>query len=80
MPAMPAACIVEMNPQTIALAAMRAMTFARLGASALSTPIWMPSEPRFANPQSAYDAIVNARSESGSGPFEMFWRSRYATN
>ena len=54
-----------MNPQTIADAAMRAMVRARDGASAESTPIWMPSEPRFANPQSAYDAIVYPRCESG---------------
>ena len=66
MPAMPAAWRVEMKPQTMADAAMRAMMRAREGASAESTPIWMPSEPRFANPQSAYDAIVYARAESGS--------------
>ena len=63
---MPAVCIVEMKPQIMAEPAMRAMIFARDGASAESTPIWMPSEPRFANPQSAYDAIVYARAESGS--------------
>ena len=53
MPAMPAACSVETKPHTIAEPAMRAMTRARDGASAESTPIWMPSEPRFANPQRA---------------------------
>lgn len=47
------ACTVEMNPQHIVDAPMRASAFAWLGASALSTPIWIPSEPRFANPHSA---------------------------
>ena len=68
MPAIPAACIVEMNPQIIADSAMRAMTFARLGASALSTPMLIPSEPRLANPQSAYDVMVYARGVSGFEP------------
>ena len=39
-----------MKPQSIAEGAMRAMTLAWDGASALSTPIWMPSEERFAKP------------------------------
>ena len=47
-----------MKPQIIAESAMRAMIFARDGARADSTPIWIPSEPRLANPHSAYDAIV----------------------
>lgn len=40
----------EMKPQIIAEGAIRAMTFAWDGASALSTPIWIPSEDRFAKP------------------------------
>lgn len=64
--AMPAVWSVEMNPQNIADTAIRAMILPRDGASAPSTPIWIPSEPRFAKPHSAYDAIVKARSVSGS--------------
>jgi hypothetical protein len=37
-----------------------------VGAKAPSTPIWIPSEPRFANPQREYDAIVKARGDRGS--------------
>jgi len=40
------------------------------GAKALSTPICIPSDPRFANPQREYDAIVKARCDSG---FELAW-------
>ena len=59
----------EMNPQIMADVAMRAMILARDGASAPSTPIWMPSEPRFAKPARAYDAMVKPRSESGLSDF-----------
>ncbi len=43
----------EIYPQIMAEVAIRAMILAREGARALKTPIWMPNEPRFANPQSA---------------------------
>ena len=69
-----------MKPQIIAESAMRAMIFARDGASADSTPIWIPSEPRFANPQIAYDAIVYERSESGFALAVISRSSVYATN
>ena len=62
---MPAVWSVEKKPQIMADMALRAMILLRVGASAVSTPIWMPSEDRFAKPQSAYDVIVNARSVSG---------------
>jgi len=39
VPAIPAACMVEMKPQTMAERAMRAMTRPRDGASAERTPI-----------------------------------------
>src|SRR6266702_5567763 len=61
---MPTACSVEMKPQIMALGPMRAMRRVCEGARADSTPIWMPSEPRFANPHSAYDAMVKPRVES----------------
>ena len=54
---------------------MRAMTFAWEGASALSTPIWMPSEERFAKPHRQYDAIVNERCESGLSLAMIAFRS-----
>lgn len=59
-----------MKPQIMAEVAIRAMVLAWEGANALSTPICIPSEPRLANPQSEYEAIVNARGESG---FELAW-------
>jgi len=37
------------------------MILLRDGANALSTPIWIPSDPKLANPQREYDAIVKAR-------------------
>jgi hypothetical protein len=78
--AIPAACNVEMKPEIIALAPIRAMSRVRDGASADSTPICMPSEPRFANPHSAYEAIVNPRFDSGSLEAIKASRSRYAAN
>src|SRR6266702_766567 len=77
---MPAACSVEMKPQIMALGPMRAIRRVREGARAESTPIWMPSEPRFANPHSAYDAVVKPRVESGSFEAISAFRSRYAAN
>ena len=77
---MPAACSVEMKPQIMALGPMRAMRRVREGARAESTPIWMPSEPRFAKPQSAYDAMVNPRVESASFEAISACRSKYAAN
>ena len=59
-----------MNPQIIADPASVAIVFACEGARALSTPIWMPNEPRFAKPQSEYEAIVYARGERG---LELAW-------
>jgi len=41
-----------------------------VGARAPSTPIWIPSDPRFANPQREYDAIVKARCDKG---FALAW-------
>ena len=78
---MPAACKVEMKPKIIALGPMRAMRRVRDGASADSTPIWIPSEPRFAKPHSAYDAIVKPRFESASsGEAISASSSMYAAN
>jgi hypothetical protein len=78
--AIPAACNVEIKPQIRALGPIRAMRRVREGASAESTPICMPSEPRFANPQSAYDAIVNPRVERASFDAMSACNSRYAAN
>lgn len=78
--AMAAACKVEINPEIIALRPIRAIRRLRDGASAVSTPIWMPSELRFANPQSAYDAIVNPRFDSASSEAISFSSWMYATN
>src|SRR6266702_557226 len=77
---MPAACSVEMKPQIMALGPMRAIRQVREDARAESTPIWMPSEPRFANPHSAYDAMVKPRVESASFEAISAFRSRYAAN
>jgi hypothetical protein len=55
-----------MNLQIIALGLIRAIRRVREGASANSTRICIPSEPRLASLQSAYDAIVNPRGESAS--------------
>jgi hypothetical protein len=60
----------EMNPQIIADVASLAMVLPCVGARALSTPIWIPSDPRFANPQREYDAIVKARCDRG---FALSW-------
>lgn len=51
--AIPAVCIVEMNPQIMADIAILAMILLLEGARAPSTPIWIPRDPRLANPQSA---------------------------
>ncbi len=77
---MPAACSVEMKPQIMALGPMRAIRWVREGARAESTPIWMPSEPRFPNPHSAYDAMVKPRVESASFEAINAFGSRYAAN
>ncbi len=77
---MPAACSVEMKPQIMALGPMRAMRRVREGARAESTPICMPSEPRFANPHSAYDTMVKPRIESASFEAISAFKSRYAAN
>lgn len=58
------------NPQNIADVASFAMILPCDGAKALSTPICIPSDPRFANPQREYDAIVKARCDRG---FELAW-------
>ena len=48
---MPAVCRVERKPQIMADTAILAMSLLLLGASAPKTPIWMPRDPRLANPQ-----------------------------
>jgi len=68
---MPAVWRVERKPQIMAEKAIRAMTFAREGARALNTPIWIPREPKLANPQSPYEAIVCARKDRGLFDFMM---------
>jgi hypothetical protein len=77
---MAAACNVEINPESSALAAIRAMRRARDGARAGSTPILTPSELRFANPHSAYDATVKPRFDRASGEAISAWSSLYAVN
>lgn len=47
-----------MKPQIMAEVAIVAMILALEGAKALSTPIWIPNEPKLANPQRAYEAMV----------------------
>ena len=69
-----------MKPQIIALAPIRAMRRVRAGASADNTPIWMPSDPRFANPHSAYEAMVYPRLDSGFCEAIKACRLRYAAN
>jgi len=69
-----------MKPQIIALAPIRAMRRVRDGASADNTPIWIPSDPRFANPHSAYEAIVYARFDSGFCEAIKACRLMYAAN
>jgi hypothetical protein len=78
--AIPAACSVEIKPQITALGPIRAMRCVWEGARAESTPICIPSDPRFANPQSAYDAMVKPRVESASFDAISACRSRYAAN
>jgi hypothetical protein len=78
--AMPATCNVERKPQTTALGPIRATRRVRDGARADTTPISMASEVMFANPHSAYDAIVNPRFDSGSGEAISCCNWRYATN
>lgn len=60
----------EINPQIIADPASVAMVFPCDGARAVSTPIWIPIELKFAKPQSEYEAIVYARGERG---LELAW-------
>lgn len=60
---------VDIKPHTMADKATLAMTFPREGASAPSTPIWIPRDPRLAKPQRQYEAIVKARGLNGEGPF-----------
>ena len=43
-----------MKPQIIAESATREMILALDGAMALSTPIWIPTDPKLAKPQRAY--------------------------
>jgi hypothetical protein len=38
------------------------------GAMAVMTPMLIPTEPMFPKPHNAYEAMVNARGESGFGP------------
>ncbi len=78
--AMAAACSVEMKPDNIALGPIRAMRRAREGASADSTPIWKPSEPKFEKPHSAYDAIVKPRFDRASCEAINARSSTYAAN
>jgi hypothetical protein len=78
--AIPAACNVEIKPQIIALAPIRAISRVRDGASADNTPICMPSEPRLANPHNAYDAIVNPRFDRAFSEAISACRLRYAAN
>lgn len=69
-----------MKPQIIALAPIRAIRRVRDGASADNTPTWMPSDPRFANPHSAYEAMVYPRFDSGFCEAIKACRLRYAAN
>ena len=78
--AMPAACNVERKPQTTALGPIRATRRVCDGARADTTPISMASDVMFANPHSAYDAIVNPRFDSASGEAINCCSWRYATN
>lgn len=48
----------EMKPQIMAEVAIVAMILPLDGAKALNTPIWIPSEPKLAKPQRAYEAMV----------------------
>jgi hypothetical protein len=77
--AMLADCSVDMKPHIKALGAMLEMMRAREGPKAESTPIWKLSELRFAKLQSAYDAMVKPRVESGSLEAIMTCNSPYAT-
>ncbi len=77
---MSAACNVELKPQIMALVPMRAIRRVREGVRAESTPIWMPSEPRFANPHSTHDATVKLRVEMVSFEAISAFKSRYAAN
>ena len=77
--AMPAACNVERKPQITALGPIRVTRRVCDGARADTTPISMASEVTFANPHSAYDAIVHPRFDSASGEAISCCSSRYAT-
>jgi hypothetical protein len=77
--AMLADCSVDMKPHIKALGAMLEIMRAREGPKAESTPIWKLSELRFAKLQSAYDAMVKPRVESGSLEAIMTCNSPYAT-
>lgn len=59
--AIPAVCNVDMNPQISADVATRTIVLACEGASAPSTPIWIPSELRLAKPHREYEAMLKAR-------------------
>ena len=50
-----------MKPQIIAEMAIREMVLALDGAMALSTPIWIPTDPKFAKPQRAYWVMTQVR-------------------
>ena len=64
MKAMKATRAYVMKPQIIAEKAIREIVLALDGARALSTPIWIPTDPRFAKPQRAYWAMTQERCES----------------
>ena len=61
---MKAARAYVIKPQIIADRAIREMVLALDGARALSTPIWIPTDPRLAKPQRAYWAMIQERCES----------------
>ena len=63
-PAMLAVMKFASVPANIARSPSRARSWRRLGASAPMPPIWMPIEPKFANPHSAKVAMVNDRGSS----------------
>src|ERR1700744_5971870 len=73
-PAMDADVSVLMMPVMSALTAGLETSAPRAGAIWLSTPICVPSEPRFPNPQREYEAIIRLRGErsANSGSFVSF--------
>src|SRR4029077_13640344 len=64
-------------PANIARIPRRARSWRRLGASAPIPPIWMPIDPKFANPHKANVAIVN---DFGSSAALIGPSCEYATN